>query len=367
MRARGRRRRAGARERRLRAEAAPRRPRARARPRGWGARGVRAALTRRRATRRAGGARAAGRVRGRPEARPPGRFEPPSVAGAAIGAARHIRLYRGRRRAAAAAGVRDRARRGGAGRGPDAPPRGSDLALVRVEQRLLARARGEHRRRSSRCSRRSRQPRARAAARPAGVGGGAERALGRRARLGAHARRPPGGGLRWAHRARRLGSLDPLFALPRRDGASRGGERQALLRFALAHGLGTRPWQARRLGRRCDEARPAHPRGRVRRCSPRRRRAPARQLLHQPPRGGLGRPPTGSTCATCSTRPRSRRSRSAGCRARGACCARKQAEVRRAPGRWSSTAARSRCAPARPRSRIRPARAGCRRRASSCR
>ena len=50
-------------------------------------------------------------------------------------------------------------------------------------------------------------------------------------------------GLRWAHHARRLGSADPLFAF-HAGMSARGGERRALLQFALAHGLGARPWQA---------------------------------------------------------------------------------------------------------------------------
>jgi hypothetical protein len=51
-------------------------------------------------------------------------------------------------------------------------------------------------------------------------------------------------GLRWARRARRLGSADPLFAF-HAGMAARGRARRSLLRFALAHGLGTRPWHAR--------------------------------------------------------------------------------------------------------------------------
>ncbi len=50
-------------------------------------------------------------------------------------------------------------------------------------------------------------------------------------------------GLRWARRARRLGSADPLFAF-HAGMAARGAERQRLLRFALDHGLAARPWQA---------------------------------------------------------------------------------------------------------------------------
>ena len=51
-------------------------------------------------------------------------------------------------------------------------------------------------------------------------------------------------GLRWARRARRLGSADPLFAF-HAGMSARGGERRRLLRFALAHGLDARPWQAK--------------------------------------------------------------------------------------------------------------------------
>ncbi len=55
----------------------------------------------------------------------------------------------------------------------------------------------------------------------------------------------PDEGRRWARRARRLGSADPLFAF-HAGMSARGGERRRLLRFALDHGLGARPWQARR-------------------------------------------------------------------------------------------------------------------------
>ncbi len=58
----------------------------------------------------------------------------------------------------------------------------------------------------------------------------------------------PGEGVKWAQRARRLGSADPLFAYHAgvaalATGDRRGGRRR--LRSALAHGLATRPWQAR--------------------------------------------------------------------------------------------------------------------------
>ncbi len=51
-------------------------------------------------------------------------------------------------------------------------------------------------------------------------------------------------GRRWARRARRLGSADPLFAF-HAGMSARGAERRKLLRFALDHGLGARPWQAK--------------------------------------------------------------------------------------------------------------------------
>jgi tetratricopeptide (TPR) repeat protein len=54
----------------------------------------------------------------------------------------------------------------------------------------------------------------------------------------------PREGLRWARRARRLGSADPLFAFHAGISA-RGSERRRLLRFALAHGLAAHPWHAR--------------------------------------------------------------------------------------------------------------------------
>ena len=81
-------------------------------------------------------------------------------------------------------------------------------------------------------------PRARRRARAPRLGGGAERALRRRARLGADARRAAAReGLRWAHRALRLGSRDPLVPLPRRHGRAgrrRGRPRATLLARALA-------------------------------------------------------------------------------------------------------------------------------------
>ena len=119
-----------------------------------------------------------------------------------------------------------------------------DLALVRVEQRLLARAgvntdtelavfESDHGSpaRGLRLARRAWA--AAPSVRSADALGWALTRGGR-----------PEAGLRWARRARRLGSADPLFAF-HAGMAARGGERQRLLRFALAHGLGTRPWQAR--------------------------------------------------------------------------------------------------------------------------
>ncbi|HYH87689.1 MAG TPA: tetratricopeptide repeat protein [Solirubrobacteraceae bacterium] len=58
----------------------------------------------------------------------------------------------------------------------------------------------------------------------------------------------PREGMTWAARARRLGSADPLFAYHAAVAARATGDRREsrrLLRFALAHGLATRPWQAR--------------------------------------------------------------------------------------------------------------------------
>ncbi len=118
-----------------------------------------------------------------------------------------------------------------------------DLALVRVQQRLLARAgvntdtelavfESDHGgpARGLRLARR-----AWAAAPSVRSADAVGWALTRSERRDA--------GLRWARRARRLGSADPLFAF-HAGMAARGGERRHLLRFALGHGLGTRPWQA---------------------------------------------------------------------------------------------------------------------------
>jgi hypothetical protein len=119
-----------------------------------------------------------------------------------------------------------------------------DLALVRVQQRLLARAgvntdvelavfESDHgsRARGLRLARRAWA--AAPSVRSADAVGWALTRSGRRDE-----------GLRWARKARRLGSADPLFAF-HAGMAARGDERRRLLRFALGHGLGARPWQAR--------------------------------------------------------------------------------------------------------------------------
>jgi hypothetical protein len=52
----------------------------------------------------------------------------------------------------------------------------------------------------------------------------------------------PREGLRWARRALRLGSLDPLLRFHAGIAGGRHGARD--LRLALAHGLAAHPWQA---------------------------------------------------------------------------------------------------------------------------
>jgi len=58
----------------------------------------------------------------------------------------------------------------------------------------------------------------------------------------------PREGVKWAARARRLGSADPLFAYHAGVAAQAAGNRASgrrLLRSAVEHGLATRPWHAR--------------------------------------------------------------------------------------------------------------------------
>ena len=77
---------------------------------------------------------------------------------------------------------------------------------------------------------------------PARLGGGAERALGRRARLGADARRAPRArASRWARRALRLGSRDPMFLYHAGMAAPRGGPIRELARRWLKAALSRNP------------------------------------------------------------------------------------------------------------------------------
>jgi hypothetical protein len=123
-----------------------------------------------------------------------------------------------------------------------------DLALVRAEQGLLARAgvnsdaelalfEADHgdRARAVRLARRAWA--AAPGVRSADALGWALTRAGR-----------PHEGVKWAARARRLGSADPLFAFHAGVAARAAGDTEAgrrLLRSALAHGLATRPWHAR--------------------------------------------------------------------------------------------------------------------------
>jgi len=75
----------------------------------------------------------------------------------------------------------------------------------------------------------------------------------------------PQAGLRWAHRALRLGSRDAGFrfhagmsALP----AGRRAEGRAQLRVALAHGLGASPWLAKQARRALDRGQAPRPEAR---------------------------------------------------------------------------------------------------------
>ena len=66
----------------------------------------------------------------------------------------------------------------------------------------------------------------------------------------------PRGGLRWARRALRLGSLDPTFRFHAGAAALAAGRRtegRRQLRIALAHGLDAHPWQAARARRALEE------------------------------------------------------------------------------------------------------------------
>lgn len=132
-----------------------------------------------------------------------------------------------------------------------------DLALVRAEQRLLGRAgvntdaelaifEADHgdRARGVRLARRAWT--AAPSVRSADALGWALTRAGR-----------AGEGVKWARRARRLGSADPLFAYHAGVAALQTGDAAAgrrLLRSALAHGLAGRPWQAQAARRRLRPA-----------------------------------------------------------------------------------------------------------------
>ena len=120
----------------------------------------------------------------------------------------------------------------------------ADLALVRVQERLLAEAgvntdvelaiyEADHgdRRRAVRLAR---------AAWASAPSVRSADALGWALTRSGH----PGAGLRWAHRALRLGSLDPLFRY--HAGIAAGPEGRHNLRLALKHGLDAHPLHAAR-------------------------------------------------------------------------------------------------------------------------
>ena len=234
----------------------------------------------------------------------------------------------------------DRARRDASSPRAGAPRRGATSRSSRAEQRLLRRARRRHRRRAGAVRGRPRRRRAGACA------------LARRAWAAAPSVRSAdalGWALTRAGRARGRAALGAPRAAPRlaRPGCSsttpgwpraRGG-RGAVARAAAARGAGratallaaVRAARAARAGGRCDEARAslgARLTARARsRCRPRRRAHPLGNfsINHLP------RSPSRATawrCTTSSTRPRSRPSRSAGCR-RAAVLPRKRAEVAR--------------------------------------
>ena len=207
---------------------------------------------------------------------------------------------RGRRRCARPpTGCRSRATcRAGRGRaGARAAQEAGSGELDARARAAAAPARGRHacRTPSSCSSRPTTAMPGRAVRSAARVRARAERALGRRARLGPHARGPAARGpaLGAASAAARLAR--PALPLPRRHGgagapagrrwrgASCGWPCRSTPRFS--------PWLARgrRAGRRCDEGRCSLWSGR--RAGPRRagsRRPPARQLLDQPPDHGHG-------------------------------------------------------------------------------
>ena len=205
--------------------------------------------------------------------------------------------------AAAAARVRDRARRGGARRRPPAAPRGATFALVGARAAAAGAPPRRHRRR------------ARASSRPTTARRGARVALARRAWRAAPGLRAadalgwaltragrPADGLRWARRAIALGRRDPLLRFHAGMAALAAGcrPRAGAAAGALAHGLAGWPWQAARRAaltcgvvamRAVDCSRRRSPRlalGRGGRRGPRGRTS-ARQLLGQPPLRGDAR------------------------------------------------------------------------------